>query len=235
MNDSSLARLVGVLFSPGRTFELIRQRPTWLVALVVLVLLGTLSGYLISDRLDWEDVTREQLAQSSRQLSEEQIEQSIAFTESFAPKMVIVGPLLGGPVIYLLIALLYWVLLRLLGGELTYKASFATTLHGLVPSAGVAVLLGLPVILSRGELSYDVIRTGSVLASNLGSFAPEETSTSMLALLSSVDVFSIWSLILLSIGFAVVARVSRAKAASAIVGLWAVYVLFKIGAAAIQG
>ena len=234
MNDSSFARVVAVLYSPQATFEAIRARPTWLVALVLLVVLGTLSGYLIGQRLDWEEVAREQLAQSSRQLSEDQIEQSIEFTEWFAPKMVVAGPLLGGPVIYLLVALVFWVLLKLLGGELSYKASFATTLHGLIPSA-VSALLALPVILSREELSYEVIRAGSVLKSNLGTFAPEETGAAMLALLSSIDVFSIWSLFLLSVGYAVVAKVSRGKAAGAVVGLWALYVLFKVGAAAIQG
>ncbi len=234
MNDSSIARVVGVLFSPTRTFELIRERPTWLVALVILVLLGTAGGYLVGQKLDWEEVARGQLAQSSRQLSEDQIEQSIAITESFGPKMAVVGPLLGGPVIYLLVALLFWVLLKMLGGDFSYKASFATTVHGLMPS-GVSALLSLPVIMSRGELDYEAVRSGGLLASNLGAFASEETGAAMLALLSSVDLFSIWSLILLSIGFAVVAKVSQTKAATAVVGLWVVYVLFKVGAAAVSG
>lgn len=233
MNDSSLARIAGVLFSPTRTFELIRQRPTWLVALVVLVLLGTVAGYLIGQKLDWEEVARDQTAQSGRQLSAEQIEQSIEVTEKIGPVMVIAGPTLFGPIAYLVIALIFWVVLKLLGGELSYKASLATTLHGLMPNALSAILL-IPVLLSRDELGITEVNAGTVLASNLGAFAPEDAGKGMLALLSSIDVFSIWSLALLAIGYSVVAGVSRAKAATVAVALWVVYILFKLGMAAIS-
>ncbi len=234
MNDSSIARVVGVLFSPTRTFELIREKPKWLVALLILVLLGTAAGYMLGQKLDWENVAQEQLNQSSRQLSEEQREKAIEMTEMLGPKMVIAGPLVAGPAVYLLMGLIFWVLLKLLGGDFSFKTSFATTLHGLMPN-GISALLTLPVVMSRSELDYEAVQSGSVLASNLGAFAPEDTGGAVLALLSSVDIFSIWSLALLSIGFAVTAKVSRGKAAAAVIGLWVVYVLFKVGAAAIQG
>ena len=79
------------------------------------------------------------------------------------------------------------------------------------------------------------VNSGTLLASNLGAFAPEETGQAMRTLLASIDVFSIWSVILLSIGFAVVAGVSRAKATVSVVALWIVYILFKVGAAALSG
>lgn len=234
MDDSSIARIVGALFSPVRTFEAIGQRPTWLLALVLLVGIGVLGGYLAADKLDWEGVARQQIEQSGRQLSEDQIERQIDLIESVGPKGMLVGPLVGAPVVYLLIALLFWVLLKLLGADFSFKASFATALHGLMPTA-VSGLLSMPVVLSRDELSSEVTRTGGVLKSNLAAFAPEEAGGAILALLSSIDLFSIWSLTLLTIGYAVVARVSRGKAAAAVVGLWAVYVALKVGMAAITG
>ena len=230
MDDSSIARVTGVLFSPGKVFEALRQRPTWLVALVILVLLGTITGYLIGQRLDWETVAREQLEQSGRQLSEDQIEQSIEVTETIGPIMVIAGPLLFGPAAYLLMALVFWVALKMLGGEFSYKASFATTVHGLMPGA-ISALLTIPVVLGRSELDYSAVQTGSVLASNLGAFAAEGTSPVMMALLSSVDLFSIWNAILLTIGYSVVGKVSRGKAAAVVIGLWIVYILIKLGSA----
>jgi hypothetical protein len=38
--DSGFGRLIGVLVSPGKTFESIARRPTWLVPLLVLVAVG---------------------------------------------------------------------------------------------------------------------------------------------------------------------------------------------------
>ncbi len=234
MSDSSIGRVGGVLFSPTRVFEAIRERPTWLLALVVLVLLGVVAGYVLGEKVDWEQVARDQLAQSSRQLSEEDVERAITVTEALGSKMVFLGPLFGGPLVYLLMALLFWVSMKMLGGELTYKASFSTVLHGLMPSA-VSALLTIPVILSRTELDMEQVNSGTLVASNVGAFAPEGTSNTMRSLLASIDIFSIWSIVLLSIGFAVVARVSRGKAAAAVITLWIVYILLKVGAAALQG
>ena len=234
MSDSSLARVVNVLFSPTRTFEAIRQRPTWLVALVILVLLGLAGSYLVTGKMDIEEVVRESVADSGRQLSDDQLEQAIALQEKLLPVFAIAGPLVIFPGACLLMALLFWVVLRLLGGEMTYKTSFATTVHGLMPNA-ISSLLALPVVMSRGALSYEEVRSGGVLASNLAHFAPEETGTAVRALLAGIDVFTIWALVLLIIGLAVTARVSRAKSGAVVIGLWVVYVLFKVGAAAISG
>lgn len=234
MNDSSIARIAGVLISPTRTFEAIRQRPTWLVALVVLVVLGVIVGYLVTERLDMEQVVRDATADSGRQLSEEQLEQAIDFQEKFGSIFAIAGAVVFFPVGLLIMALLFWVALKLVGGELSYKASVATSLHGLMPTA-VSSLLSLPVILSRAELDYDDVKTGSLLKSNLGAFASEEAGAALRALLSSIDLFSIWCVFLLSVGYSVVGRVSKGKAAVTVVVLWAVWVTIKVGWAAIVG
>lgn len=234
MNDSSIGRVVGVLVSPTRTFEAIRERPTWLVALVVLVILSVVGGYLVAGKLDVEEVVRESIADSGRQLSDEQLDQAVAIQEKLMPVLSIGGPLVIFPVACLLMALVFWVLLKMLGGEFAYKTSFATTIHGLMPNA-ISALLTIPVVMARGELGYEEVRSGILLASNLAAFAGEETGKGLIALLASIDLFSIWSLVLLTIGFAVVGKVSRGKAAGVVVGLWAVYVAFKVGIAALFG
>src|SRR5215510_1214607 len=71
---------------------------------------------------------------------------------------------------YLLAALLFWVGARLLGSEITYRTSWATTLHGLMPAA-IAALLAVPVILGRASLTDEEAR-GGMLASNLAFLAP---------------------------------------------------------------
>lgn len=233
MSDSSLARVAGVLFSPATVFEALRQRPTWLVALLVLVVLGTVTGYLIGEKLDWEEVARQQLEQTGRQLSEDQIEQSIAITEKIGPFTVLAGPLLIGPIAYLVMALAFWAILKMLGGELSYAASFATSLHGLMPNA-IAALLTMVVVLGRGELDLVEAQTGSILASNLAVFAPDDAGPVLLTLLASIDLFSIWTVCLLALGYSIVGKVSKAKAGVVVGLLWIVYILFRTGTAALS-
>jgi hypothetical protein len=95
------------------------------------------------------------------------------------------------------------------------------------------MLLSLPSLLGRRGFGFaDYQQLGffpATLPSSLTAVAPEGASASLLAVLSSIDLFSLWSMVLLSLGFAVVARVSRATAATTVVALWAVYVLGKLG------
>ena len=49
------------------------------------------------------------------------------------------------------------------------------------------------------------------------------------SLLQSLDAFSIWVIVLLVLGYAIAAKVSRGKAAGLVVTLWALYVLGKAG------
>lgn len=228
MGDSSFGRLVAVLLSPEQTFEAIRERPTVLLALVVLVILSLASGLLLTQKMDMDEVVREAIAQGGRQVSEEQIEQGVEMQEKFGWLFAILGSVVFLPAGYLLVALVLWVVFKLLGGELPYKSSLSTTVHAMMPTA-VAGLISLPIILTRSEVSYDDIKTGSVLASNLGVLAGEETGTAVRTLLASVDLFSLWTVALLAVGFAVVARTSRATAGFTVGGLWVVWVLIKVG------
>jgi hypothetical protein len=71
---------------------------------------------------------------------------------------------------------------------------------------------------------------------NLGAFLnPLETNKALYALASSMDVVTIWTLVLLGIGTAAVAGVKRSSAYIAVFGWWAIFVLFGVGIAAAFG
>jgi len=74
----------------------------------------------------------------------------------------------------------------------------------------------------------------TLVRSNLGFLADFKANPISFALLSSVDIFSIWYVVLLIIGFAYVSRLSRAKTAMVIVSLWIVATCFKLIGPAMQ-
>ena len=148
--------------------------------------------------------------------------------------MTVAGPLVFQPIVYLLVALVFMVLLNVLGGELTFVRSLAVTVHGMMPRL-VLALLSIPVILGRDEFSAKELESGGVMASNPGAFLGEDAGPGLVALLSSFDIFSLWTIALLVIGFAIAARVSKGTAAAGVIGLWIVYVLGKVGVAALRG
>lgn len=50
-------------------------------------------------------------------------------------------------------------------------------------------------------------------------------NTALYKILSNVDIFTIWSLIVMSIGFSELARVKRSKSITIVFGLWVIYIV----------
>lgn len=234
MHDSAWGRLIGVLVSPVRTFESIAGRPTWAPAFILLWVLGSASYVLAWQKVDPGEVreaTREQLA-GQRGMSEEQREQALDQAVEFTPIMGAGCSVVMPPIAYLVSALLLWVALKIAGGTISFPTSFAVTVHGMMPWA-IAALLAVPIVLAAEAIGYRDLQGGNLLASSAAAFAPEGAGQVVRALLGSLDVFSFWTIALLAVGFAIAAKVSRGKAAVAVVVLWLVWVVVKVALAAV--
>lgn len=231
MNDSGFGRLVGVLLSPEKTFRSIAERPTWLAPLLVLMVLGTLVGYLVNQRTDLEAVIRHQMAQSDREISQEQLEQGVEIAKKIGPISVLVIGVVISPLLYMLIAAVFLALVRLMGSDIDFRRSLSVLLHGMMPWA-VHGLLALPIVLSRESIDPETLQRG-ILMSNLGAFASEDAGPILKALLASLDVFTIWTLILLILGYRVVGKVSTMAATGIVLSLWLLYLAGKLGWVAI--
>ena len=234
MADSSVAHLIGVLTAPGRTFRSIRDRPTWGVALLVLILIGAGVYALLSQRLDMADMVRQGIEARGTEMPEEQVERMIDLYESYGVLFSLVMILLGSPALYLIASLFLWVAVRLVGGELSFKQGFSVFVHSQMPQV-VAGVLSLPAIFSRTDFGFEELKTGSILPSNLGFLAPSEAGAGLVSLLSSVDLFGFWTLVLLCIGFAAVSRLKIGTASAAVVTCWLIYALGKAGWAVVFG
>jgi hypothetical protein len=227
MEDSSLGRLVGVLVSPEKTFRSIAERPTWVLALVVLVLLGVLVSELTFRRMDPEEIVRAQSSFSGQDLSPAEVDQRIEVVEKFGRFGQLFKVVLLGPLVLLTIALLSWMALRLLGAELSYTSSLSVTLHSFMPWA-LALLLSLPVVFSRQSITNAENQEG-LLLSNLGVLATEDTGPAFRTVLASIDLFTLWTIVLLTLGLSNVGRVSKGAAALTAIAIWGMYVFAKVG------
>ncbi len=136
------------------------------------------------------------------------------------------------PAVYMLMAAIFLVVFRLMGSDIDFRHSLSVAVHGMMPFL-LATLLSIPVVMSRAELSMEEVQSGGFLHSNLASFAPESAGKVLVALLGSIDLFSIWTIALLAIGYRVVGKVSKAAALGVVIALWAVVVAGKVGLAAL--
>jgi hypothetical protein len=231
--DNSFSRILGVLFSPKATFESIARRPTWLVPVILLCIveLGVIGVF--SRRVGWRGLIEKQMANSSQfqQLSpaqqENQIETAMKYAPAFGYVEVIIAPFLGA----LVFAGIFWLIFNMaVGAKLGFRTSLAVVSFGQVPSI-LAGLVGILILFLKDPTTVDLQH---LVASNAGAFLANDSAKWLVPLLSSVDFFLFWEMILLAIGFSATApkKISVVSAFAWIFGLWVLVVLIRVGFAA---
>lgn len=227
--DSPLARVAGAFASPGPTFAAIARRPSWWLPLIICAVVSIAATAAVLPRIDLESVIRERIAARGVTVPEDRIEQIVA-TQKRLSGLGYVWAALAPPVIALVVSTVLLLAFKAFGWDLQFKQAFGVTSHALLPTIGVSMLLILFVtrldIINPADL-------GDLTHSNLGFLVDRQANPALHALAGSLDVFGIWMLILLVIGFAAAANVTRRKAATLIGSLWGILVLGKAAWAAI--
>ncbi|HTQ81615.1 MAG TPA: YIP1 family protein [Thermoanaerobaculia bacterium] len=224
MENHSFGRLAGALVAPVKTFRAIAERPTWLLAWLLLYAVVSGISFLSFQKVDFAAGVREQFAEQHVQLpagSEERAAKIGKYSASIAV-------LLAFPFLIFLTAAIY-LAFNLIGGELNYKRSLAVVAHAALPR-GLAALLSLPILLSRSELTLKEVQQGGVLRANLSFLAPEGAAPALLALLTNLDLFSFWSLALSMVGFHYAAMVSKGAAVTGVLLFWLAGIGLQMGA-----
>jgi hypothetical protein len=226
-------RIAGVLFAPAETFRDIARRPDILWPLLIILILGYATTAVVMPKMDFSSVLAQQAEQMRKQnpnMGEEQLQQMERITTA---SMKVFG--WAAPVImvawYALVALVLMFAFRLFGGEVRYKQALSVTLYSWMPLVLFGIIMTV-VVLARG--SFDPATAPTIVKSNPAFLVDMKEQPVLFSLLSSFDLFTIWMIALLSIGFATVAKVSKAKAAAIVISLWIATIFVKVGFAALS-
>jgi hypothetical protein len=223
MNE--FARLSGVFFEPGKVFADVAQRPRWIAPVLISMLIGMALIYAISTHIGWEQTVRQTIMNNPRtaDMPAAQREQAIATGTKVASILGWAGALLGAPLSVLIIAgVLTGLFNGLLGTELKFAQTFAITAYALLVRAVLAALLILLVYLKPPE-DFNI---------QISPFSPAaymnrlDNPKWLMSLAGSLDLFTIWSIVLLAIGFSVAAKkLSFSKSLTAIGIPWLIWVV----------
>jgi hypothetical protein len=231
-----LARLTGVVWSPGLAFRDIAARPRWWPPIAIIVLLSLVFTYSFSQHVGYERSYRQQLEASSRTQNMDPAarEQAIALYVKYAPYLFYGGSVVGTPLMAALVAGIFLFFYRtLLGADVSFRQIYAVYCYSLVPLI-FSSIMSLSVMLLKDPDQFDL--TNPTLT-NIGAFLDSVTTPKWLySLAGSIDAFTLWTLTLFATGLSAAARkISWSTSIACVVGVWAVYVLFKMGIAAAFG
>lgn len=228
----ALQRLWMMFSSPGEVFADIAIKPTWVLLMVILVLLGVGSQIVIAPHIDTEATIRARMADRADELNEEQMERIVAQAEKFSKFGPIIG-LVVAPIVWALMAAVFLVMLKIVGSSIDYERSLSATLHAYWPPTTVALVL-LSVLVQRvGKLPQEEL--GNVVKANLGAFLSPDTPAWLAAAAGTLSIFNVWAVILLITGFTAVGKLSRGKAVAAALVPWGLWIVVKSAFAALMG
>jgi hypothetical protein len=229
---SSWGRVFGVLFSPKATFEDIVRKPSWLLPVLIIVVLGAVVAFGINQKMNWREYMSQQIEKNAAaaQLSNEQKEQRIAAGAKFAPLSAYIFGIPAPVIVVLVVALIMWGAYNLLGGaSVNYKTALSIVSYAYVPLI-IGNLIFLLVLLLK---PYGTLDLENPVATNLAALLPEDSAKWLLALGKNIDIIVLWVTALIAIGFAVASpkKLKGGKPYAIAFGMLAVWVVLRVGLA----
>lgn len=221
-----VARIPGAFFSPVATFDSIARRPTWIAPLLLWTALSVGITAVLMPKIDYEQLTRQAMQKRGQTVSEDRLATIVEQQKKFGGLFGWVFGVASPTIVSLIVAVVLWGSFKAFGWDTRFSQAFGVTTHAFLPGCLKAVLLLF--LITRQE-TVNPQALGDLLTSNLGFLVPMESSKPLHSLLSSFDIFSLWSLCLFVIGFAAAAKIKRGAAAGIIVTLWLLVVALGVG------
>jgi hypothetical protein len=226
---SPLGRIIGVLFSPKATFEDIARKPGWVLPVLLSTVMGILVTAALNQRVDWRDVISQQIEKSPRasNLSAEQKQQQIELGSKISANIVYAVGVVGSILFALVVGAVMMLAYNLLGGAgASFSQSFGIAAHTLVTGL-VSTPIFLLVLFLKPKGTID---PENPVVTNLAAFLPDESAKWLVALCKSIDIFTLWTLVLLAIGFAAVnpKKLRGSKSYAIAFSVWGAVVVVKV-------
>lgn len=237
---SQLQRVTSIFSAPSETFTEIKNGKTsWWLPWLILGIVGYLFFAVIFTKVTMQTVVDNQVHLMSDKQQEqmskmppEQRDMSLKVQLYITEGIFFIGPLFL-LLIAAVVSLVLWGTINFVfGGKAKFGAIFAMWFFAYLPSA-IKSLLGIVAIYASNTPESFNIK--NYAPTNVGAFLPvTETNHAVYALATSLDIVTIWCMILMSIGLATVAGVKRSSGYIAVFGWWAIIVLISVGFAAIS-
>jgi len=213
-----LERWFGLYFSPTETFESIDRKPDWVMPLLLLSLISALAFILLLP------VIRESQIQTLIDQRGMTYEEAKASLEKAAVYLKFVTPVITfisvWVVAFAISGIFFVVNNYLLGGECSYKKVLSVYSWSAFAVGVIGAIVRIPLVLAKGSI---------YVQTSLAAFLSEDQRGEFIyRLLSKFDLFTIWLVVLLIIGFSVTFRFSRGKSAASVLSLWGIYIVLSV-------
>jgi hypothetical protein len=237
---SQWQRVTNTFTAPSKTFEDIKRgNKSWWVPFLILIVAGYIFFAAVTLKVGWAQVAQNAIHLNPK--SEEKLAQAPPAQRDMTMKITqysIEGSFAASPVlvsaIAAVIALVMWGTINFVfGGKAKFGSIFTVWMFAALPGIIKSLLGAIVLFAGAAPESFNL---NNFAPTSLGAFLnPLETNAALYKLASALDVTTIWYLVLLGMGTAIVAGVKRSSGYIAVFGWWAIIVLIGVGWTAMMG
>ncbi len=229
---SETSRLINTFISPSRTFTDIRLNSSWWIPWLLISVISLVFMFTIQQKIGLEQVAHNEIAKSSRfepfeKLPPEQKDAQVRLSMNMMRYMGYAAPITT----LIFLAIIAGVLMGTMnfgaGAEISFKQSMAVVAYSFVPGL-IGSVLGIVSMLVGVDAEGFNIR--NPVATNPAYFMDPTQHKFLYGMVSALDVFIIWAIILMGIGYSSISKLKRSTAIAIVVG-W--YLVYKLAASAL--
>lgn len=235
---SELARISGVFTDPPAVFADVAERGRWWLVLLVLIALNVIVMTAMIQRVGYDRMIEKAFEQNPRlqELSPEQRLQAMEQQRRFMPLAVrVLPPLAMAAALFAVAGVLLFSYRMLLDADVGYRHALNITAYSWLPPAVAGNAMFLALLYLKQPEDFDAEAAGSL---SIGSFLSRDTAAWLRSLANSFDLFTLWTIALIAAGFSAYCgrrKMPFGRALWGVLAPWFVYVLGKMGFAALTG
>jgi len=232
-------RLVNTFIAPSKTFTDLKRKPTWWAPWLVMAFLSVAFAYLVDRKVGYEQVVDASLkmtpkrAEQLDRLPPDQRQQQLVLAAKITKGIVYSSPIILLVIGIVAAGVLMLTLNFLADSEISFKVSLAVLFYAWLPPSVVKTAVIFVSMIAPGFApeGFNIENPATTNLASLMEFPP--SSPALYKLAAAVDVFAIWSIILLGIGFACAGKVKRSTAILIVAGWYAVLTVISVAWAAL--
>jgi Yip1 domain len=228
---TELERVIDTFVAPSKTFTDIRRSASWWVPWLLMSVFGLAMVFVVDKKLGMDTAYENQMRLSPKQM--DKIDQMPPDQKTNAMKLganitryfAYASPLLTIVFIGIIAGVLMATFNFGLGAEVKFMQSMAISMYAFLPTI-IKSLIAIGVV-SAGAAEGFTFQ--NPVASNLSGLVDPNSSHFLYSILTSIDIFTIWTLILTGIGYSCITKVKRGTCMGVVFGWWAVMALVGAG------